>query len=92
MRIWADFNANHHVRVHLTDHGRAVHRRQHELLLGHLRAVARDEFPYVPPEEDEDGWSKWQMWSLLQTFGPHVWMTGELCFDLNIQFETETKE
>lgn len=81
----ARFNINDYVLVRLTDHGRAVHRRQHELLLGHLRESERDKFPYVPPKEDEGGWSTWQLWSLMSTFGPHIWMTAEPCFATTIE-------
>jgi hypothetical protein len=89
MTTWTHFNVNDYVKVQLTEHGRAVHRTQHELLLGHLPNRDRCEFPYSPPDEDEDGWSKWQLWSLLKTFGPHVWITGEMCFRTGIQFETK---
>lgn len=86
--MWNDFNINDNVRVKLTDHGRAVHRQQHELMLAHIKPTMRDEWPYVAPKE-EDGWSTWQLWYLLSTFGPHIWMTGEHCFSTAIQFETK---
>lgn len=85
--MWRDFNINDRVRVRLTDHGRAVHRKQYDLLVGHLRN--KDGFPYIAPVEDADGWSEWQLWSLMNTFGPHIWMTGEMCFATGIQFKTE---
>jgi len=89
MSTWTPFNINDYVRVQLTEHGRAVHRAQYDLLVAHLKPIARDDFPYSAPKEDEDGWSEWQMWSLMNTFGPHMWMTGQLCFLTDIQFETK---
>jgi hypothetical protein len=26
----------------------------------------------VPPKEDAEGWSEWQLWVLMQEFGPHM--------------------
>lgn len=89
MTTWTRFNINDKVRVRLTDHGHFVHRKSHEQLVGHMRPGIRDEFPYIPPIEDSDGWSEWQLWDLMRTFGPHIWMTGEMCFATGIQFETK---
>jgi hypothetical protein len=75
------FNINEYVWVKLTDRGRAIHREQHEAL--------NEQFPkckleYCPPKEDAQGWSKWQMWSLMQELGPHVGMGIEPAFETNI--------
>jgi len=87
--MWNDFNINDNVRVRLTDHGRDVHRRQFDLMRQHIKETMRDEWQYAAPKEDADGWSTWQLWSLLNTFGPHVWIMGEMCFATQIQFETK---
>ena len=48
-------NLNDFVYVRLNDHGRKV----------------AQESPYsFAYEEDEDGWSKWQWWTLMNVFGP----------------------
>ena len=89
MTTWTPFNINDTVRVRLTDHGRSVHKAAHAHLTAHITAHARDEWPYYPPKENDDGWSEWQLWSLMNIFGPHMWMTGEMCFATEIQFETK---
>lgn len=66
------FNVNESVRVKLTDHGRRIH-------FENWRAF-RQQFPlvggeYQPPKEDENGWSEWQLWVLMQTFGKHITMS-----------------
>ena len=43
---------------------------------------------YRPPDEDKDGWSRWQLWVLMETFGDVTGMSRPNCFDLNIEFET----
>jgi hypothetical protein len=75
-----DFNINHYVHVKLTDAGRKMHRVRYEALIGER---LRDLYPYQAPEEDSDGWSRWQLHDLMNTFGLH---TTVGCMDL--PFET----
>jgi len=63
------FNINEKVRVKLTEHGKALHREYHAKFLAHLGQKAPD---YTPPKEDAEGWSEWQLWVLMQEFGPHM--------------------
>lgn len=74
------FNVNEYVRVKLTERGR-------QILLDEAAEFRREhpqvKSPHSLPKEDEEGWSKWQMWSLMQHFGPHI----HLGFDP--PFETE---
>lgn len=61
------FNINDYVRVQLTDKGRQLHRERHERLFGEHFA----QLPYIPPKEDADGWSRWQLWALMEELGGH---------------------
>ena len=29
---------------------------------------------YIPPKEDTEGWSTWQLWDLMQRFGQHFYL------------------
>lgn len=40
---------------------------------------------YTPPKEDASGWSKWQLWSLMEAFGPHIHLGSENCFETTIE-------
>lgn len=62
------FNINHEVRVRLTNVGRKAHRENHDNLYKFMGEKA-NEFAYLPPKEDADGWSKWQLWELMREFG-----------------------
>lgn len=62
------FNINRTVKVRLTEHGRAIHRKNHDELMGEIAS----EYPYTPPVEDSAGWSTWQMWVLMREFGPFI--------------------
>jgi len=62
-------NVNSTVRVKLTDHGRAVYQKHWG----------------EPPKEDADGWSTWQLWVLMQAFGPHITFGFTSLFDPEIE-------
>ena len=79
------FNINNHVRVKLTDHGRATLRAHWEDLASTFPKVkARG---YTPPNEDADGWSRWQLWVLMETFGPIMGITMTNAFETEIEIE-----
>ena len=71
-RLTLPFNINHEVLVRLTDKGRKI--------------VAEDPDGAYPYTEDENGWSKWQLWVLMQVFGQHCWNGVK-----ELPFETEIK-
>jgi len=79
------FNLNDHIKVQLTDTGRAVHRVEHAKRFWGCDAKL---FPYMPPEEDEAGWSRWQMWEFMVRFGSHISMSGDLPVMTDIEIES----
>jgi hypothetical protein len=79
------FNLNEHVRVKLTAHGRQILRSQHEVWLKSIPKLG----DFVLPKEDEDGWSEWQMWHLMETFGNHIHLGHDIPFDLDIEIVTD---
>jgi len=85
-KLWQDFNINHHVRVKLTEYGREKHREQHDTF---WKSTGSTPPIYTPPTEDSEGWSDWQLWTLMQDLGSLVSMGGNLPFDTQIQFERE---
>lgn len=81
------FNINEHVKVKLTNYGRTVLAEEHALFwekAGHPKPPE-----YTPPKEDREGWSKWQMWALMQAFGSHISLGGENCFETTIELMTQ---
>jgi len=84
-KIVLSLNINDHVRVKLTDAGRAVHKANHERLF----ATANFKIDYVAPKEDENGWSTWQMWKLMGEFGAYMTQGNmHLPFETDILIET----
>ena len=64
------FNINYNVKVRLTDRGRQILREEWEK---YCRPMFKPE-DYIPPKEDTEGWSTWQLWDLMQRFGQHFYL------------------
>ena len=75
------FNINDTVKVRLTDIGRDELRAQYEDLQMHATSL----LPYQPPVEDENGYSTWQLWVLMQKFGDLMCNGGDLYFEPEIE-------
>jgi len=73
------FDVNEKVKVKLTDAGKNELRRQHEELRSRVQSI----LPYTNPIEDEKGYSTWQLWVLMSTFG-HIMVNGG-----DVPFNTE---
>lgn len=81
------FNINDCVRVKLTPHGHEIVRKRYEKLKAALPVTAN--FKFTPPKEDSDGWSRWQVWSLMETFGEHVGLALPIPFKTSMEFEVK---
>jgi hypothetical protein len=80
------FNVNDNVRIRLTKHGRAIHRDNFKKLFPTGRKLIS--LKYSPPKEDADGWSTWQLWRLMQEFGPHMNTGFDPPFETEIEIPT----
>lgn len=78
------FNVNNYVRVKLTDIGRDALRKEHENLYRLFDKVPE----YLPPKEDADGWSEWQLWDLMNKLGPHCRNGAHVPFSTEIEIVT----
>ena len=72
-------NTNAYVKVKLTERGLEIMRERHARLYQGV-PLAPD---FREPDTDEDGWSRWQLWQLMQEFGPY------LSGGMRVPFETE---
>jgi len=62
-----EFNINEYVWVKLTEHGHEILRKEAEKYRQYSWFK-----PYTPAPTDEDGFTKFQAWHLMQQFGPHI--------------------
>jgi DNA-binding MarR family transcriptional regulator len=79
------FNINSYVRVKLTDLGREEIRRHNSELTATISERTGKFTRFSMPEEDADGWSKWQAWELMQRFGHMLYLGGKMPFDAEIE-------
>ena len=83
------FNMNNEIKVRLTDLGRQILLRQYEAIYD--TPYMRERYPYIPPKEDSDGWSTWQMWYFMATFGPYLANGNNLPAHVEIEILQEGK-
>lgn len=76
-------NLNGFCKVKLTEAGKNELKRQSENLVGEFPHLKKT-FEYKEPVENSEGYSKWQMWNLMSTFG-HLFYMGnrDLPFENN---------
>ena len=83
MKKRVTFNANEAVWVKLTEKGHRIYKENHEALRKKIPG-----FPsYTRPKEDERGFSRWQMWCLMQEFGEHLFLGGPEPFSMEMELE-----
>lgn len=78
------FNINNTVKVKLTDFGFSILEKEH--------AELQRQFPslpdYEPPKVDAERYTEFQMWKLMQIFGPYIVLGMPLLpFESNILIE-----
>ncbi len=88
-----DFNINDNVMVKLTGFGRQKLRENHDHLFLFISPEYLEKHPYKPVKEDKDGWSKWQLWHLMEELGQycHLGMNDQP-FNTNIKIVATPKE
>ena len=81
------FNINNTVCVKLTEFGKKMLEKDHnEFWSSHGKL---DEYPYTPYKEDENGYVKFQLWSLMYQLGKCCILGCELPFDTVILIDDE---
>ena len=72
-------NLNYNVYVKLNAKGLEIHKQEWERVFKN-----NPNFVYEAPKTDSDGYSKFQMWKLMQLFGPHIRIGFDAPFDTEI--------
>lgn len=76
------FNINYNVRVKLTEFGKQMLEKDYnEFWSAHGAGEMLDKYPYEHPKEDEDGYVKFQLWSLMYQLGKYYILGCEMPFD-----------
>lgn len=74
-------NINSIIKVKLTEYGKRVLKEQHAAFCKQHPQV---KLAYTKPVEDKDGYSRWQLWTLMKYFGPHIGMAMEPVFECGV--------
>lgn len=73
-------NINDTVKVKLTDAGIAILRKNHDELARSFPKLGDFKLPIVDP----DGYSSFQLWGLMETFGPYMHIGFKVPFETEI--------
>lgn len=76
------FNINHNVFIKVTPRGKRIYE-DNFIALG---------LKPTPLKVDENGWTKMQLWEVMQYFGVHCYHGCEVPFETVIKFEVEVKQ
>ena len=79
-------NINFWVKVKLNEKGLAVLKAQHTEL---KKVFPRISYEFTPPDVDADGYSKFQLWALMQTFVHLMRLGDDPPFDTAIKIEVQ---
>lgn len=80
------FNLNKTVKVKLKPSGIAVLRGRHEELDNHVKSRGGKGLAPFEVKADEEGYTSYALWSLIETFGEYVGLGLELPFEIDIKF------
>lgn len=78
-----EFNVNDWVKVKLNEKGLNELQRQHYALINVFPSLRE----FTVPDTDQAGYSKWQLHSLMNTFGHMMALGNEVPFDTVIKIE-----
>lgn len=78
------FNVNDKVKIKLTEKGKDQVWKDYLELCKRMGYTPKRGYEGYPPE-DQDGWSEWQMWDLIKTFGPYTGIGLEPLFETDIE-------
>lgn len=77
------FNLNHKVRVKLTETGKEAMKENHRQLYCDWKQPPE----FRPRKEDEEGWSEWQLWDLMNELGRYCIDGPDVPFEPSIRLE-----
>jgi len=70
------FNINNNVWVKLNDYGMLIHKKHYN----------KYKTEYIPPHKDDEGWSKFQLWTLMSIYGKYMYNGCNIPFETDILF------
>lgn len=81
------FNVNDYVKVKLNEKGINIYLERNQHLRDMMSKYYNHEYVVKPPKIDEEGFTKFQMWDLMQLYGPYLGLGMDLPFETEILLE-----
>ena len=81
------FNINEKVKVKLNEHGLKILKDQHDELRGWCPSIGE----YREPKIDNDGFTEFQLWNLMEKFGSHITLGSIPPFETEIEIPDNAK-
>jgi len=75
------FNVNDTVHIKLTDVGKQILKDRYDEDIKQYPHQS----PFRPIDEDSNGFSRWQLWQVMQAFGEHIYSQCDLPFEIVIK-------
>lgn len=85
-------NINYSIKAKLTDYGVEILKARHRQLVESSQGAYIK--PFTLPSTDENGYSIFQLWTLMHIFGPHLHLGSEMPFeaDIIVPYKKELKQ
>ena len=79
-----NFNVNHYVKVKLTEYGHEILKDRHDELRKGIKNIGE-----YKRKVDDEGYTRFQLWELMQKLGPYMKMGIKLPFETEIIIEED---
>lgn len=83
-----EVNFNDEVKVKLTEHGVSILKAERAQLNARIALYGGTGFGEYEPKVDEDGYTSFQIWDLMQRLGPHIGVSKPEPFEGRMLFPT----
>ena len=75
-------NINYNIKAKLNDYGVEILKARHRQLVESSQGAYNQ--PFTLPSTDGKGYSIFQLWTFMQIFGPHLHLSSEMPFEVDI--------
>lgn len=82
---------NDYVRVKLNECGRLILKQQRKELNEFMQEKGFSGFGELEIKEDAEGYTQFQLWHLMETFGPYMGLTLAMPFEMEIKIPVSPK-
>lgn len=92
MQKYQTFNINDYVKVKLTEKGKYIYYHQFDDINQNIRKVGGKPLSVIELKYDNEGYTEFQLWRLMEIFGEHLYNGCDLPFETTIKFKVEDIE